>query len=941
MYIPLTFEGALQKCLFASSSTQGTFISGGIQYEYHRITGSGNFEVFQGSLQAQLVVVGGGGGGGFRNTRATGGGGGGQVKYFPLQQFYAGTYNITIGGGGSSPEGTGGSTFITGPGVSVAAIGGIGANGTTGGTSGDGFAGGTGCTNFEPDGGVGGGGGGSRAAAENENCDSPQPANGGAGFNISIANYDWSFGCGGGGGATVTSWDGASCYGGDGFGGVDGTPGGPNTGNGGGGGASQFYDINGGEGGSGIVIIQYPINDYCKNFFNETGSCGCRQVTFDSTDTLNYEPDSTGSYIYMPCGGNRFVSGSLSAYTPETFCAVGDSYYSYSYPAANRTFPAIVNAGFASTGPECFSASLAPTTCSVESFAPTCNSKIVTIYTPSASVENPNDFYYVLPAATEHSVYNSTSARVKYICISTGSLYDNNQRYPQVLTGDNASIINTASCSIVTFTSTVAPGFNRQGKYYDCNGSYQTFSGNGPFSITTCVDRSTFFGFVGPGTTGSTSVTIGGDCFTGSNVPYCGCQPVYNIQNCLSASVTASITTFGGASLQTGSTITSNVSGLSGSCWSVVNSFTPTPGQEFTPTYSNIVTASTYSDCDACISPIVGKYNIIDCNTSTNYVSTFSSIPTLGTIFKSNDLNKCFTISSLASASVTADYSNLSIVQTYADCATCLATSGSLLISSLVVGGGGAGGGYAGGGGGAGGYNAPSDVLIATGSTYPVVVGAGGVAAGFKGTNGESSSFNGVTSIGGGAGGAYNANPTLTGGNSGSSGGGGSWYSNGAGGIGTAGNNGGAGIDGVDSANYSGGGGGSSQAGANGSATSNGGIGTVWIDGNRYAGGGGGYRTQASLSSNGSGGAGGGGNGAISEAGTGNTLRLASSGSANTGGGGGGNPSGFPSDGTWSGGSGVVKIRYAASSSLATGGEITISGSYVYHTFTGSGNFIT
>lgn len=925
MYIPLTFEGALQKCLFASSSTQGTFVSGGIQYAYHRITGSSNFEVYQGSLQAQLVVVGGGGGGGTAFTRATGGGGGGQVKYFPSQQFYAGTYNITIGGGGDSPAGTGGNTFITGPGVSVAAIGGIGANGTTGGTSGDGFAGGTGCTNFEPNGGVGGGGGGSRGAAEDENCSSPQPADGGAGFNISIANYDWSFGCGGGGGASVTAWDGASCFGGDGYGGVDGTPGGPNTGNGGGGGASEFYTINGGAGGSGIVIIQYPINDYCKNFYNETGSCGCRQLTFDITDELGYYPDVTGSYIYMPCGESQFASGSLSAYSPKTVCAVSNSYFSVS---SNSGYGA--GAGFANSGPECISASLAPTTCSVESFVPTCTSKIVTIYTPSASVGTPNSFGYVSPNATEHSTYDSTSARVKYICISTGSLYANNQRYPQVLTGGNASIINSASCNTVTFTSTVPPGFNRQGKYYDCNGNYQTFSGNGPFSITACIDTNTFFGFVGPGTTGSTSVTIGGDCLTGSNLPYCFCQDVYNIQNCFSASVTASITTPVGVSLQTGSTITSNISGLSGSCWSVVNSFIPT-SSAFTPTYSNVVIASTYSNCEPCISPIVGKYNIIDCNTSTNYVSTFSSVPTLGTVFKSNDLNKCFTIASLASASVTADYSNLSIVQTYADCATCLATSGSLLISSLVVGGGGAGGGYYGGGGGAGEYEAPSNVSISLATTYPVVVGAGGIAAANKGTDGGSSSFNGVVSIGGGAGGALGS----VAGNSGSSGGGGSFVTSGAGGTGTAGFNGG---PGSASAQDSGGGGGSSAAGIGGSTTSNGGNGTLWIDGNYYAGGGGGFRIEASLSSNGIGGLGGGGNGGQTDGA--NRLRLSSSGSANTGGGGGGSIQGGTSDGTWDGGSGVVKIRYAASSSVATGGTVSISGSYVYHTFTGSGNFI-
>lgn len=403
----------------------------------------------------------------------------------------------------------------------------------------------------------------------------------------------------------------------------------------------------------------------------------------------------------------------------------------------------------------------------------------------------------------------------------------------------------------------------------------------------------------------------------------------YGIQNCATSSVTASIGLSGTATLNVGDVFKSSTSTLSGSCWSVTSSF---QSGAFTPNISNVVTASTFASCINCTDPLSIKYNIADCSTSINYVSTFSSAPTLGTIFKSNDLQKCFTIVSQASQSVTTDYTNLSIAQTYVDCANCLATSGSLLISSLVVGGGGAGGGYYGGGGGAGEYQAPSNVLISTGSTYPVIVGSGGVAAAFKGTDGGSSSFNGIISIGGGAGGALYSEI----GNTGASGGGGSYYTNAAGGTGTAGNNGGTGIDGTSGDDKSGGGGGASAVGANGSTTSNGGDGTQWIDGTYYAGGGGGYRRQTPLSSNGSGGNGGGGIGWMGQLVGGAQLRASTSGSANTGGGGGGS---LPGGGTWDGGSGVVKIRYAASSSLATGGDIIISGSYVYHTFTGSGNF--
>lgn len=516
MYIPLTFEGALQKCLSASSSLQGTFVSGGVQYGFHRIISSGSFEVFNGSLQAQLLVVGGGGGGGTVSAgNASGGGGGGQVKYFPTQQFYAGTYNIVIGAGGAEGGGIGGTTTITGPGVSVSSIGGSGSITTTGGTSGDGFSGGTGCSNVK----VGGGGGGSRGAAQNENCGAPQQADGGIGFDISMADYLWSYGCGGGGGGSDSSYRGISCFGGDGFGAPTGSAGGQNTGNGGGGSWSQFANTMGGAGGSGIVVIQYPIEEYCKNFYNETGSCGCRQLTLDITGPagFGYSPNQTGSYIYMPCGGDRFVSGSLIAYSPLTVCAVSNSYYSIT---SESGFGGGV--GFTTSGPECVSASLTPVACSPEAFVATCTSSIVTIYTPSASVGNPIDFGYVAKNETTHSIYTTTTDRVKYLCISTGSLFNGNQIYPKVLTGNFATLYNTASCNTTTFQSTAAFPANRFYSYYNCNGAKVSGQFTGPGSVTVCIDRSAPFGFTG--TTSGTSTTIGGDCLSGSfDTGSCGC----------------------------------------------------------------------------------------------------------------------------------------------------------------------------------------------------------------------------------------------------------------------------------------------------------------------------------------------------------------------------------------------------------------------------------
>ena len=101
-------------------------------------------------------------------------------------------------------------------------------------------------------------------------------------------------------------------------------------------------------------------------------------------------------------------------------------------------------------------------------------------------------------------------------------------------------------------------------------------------------------------------------------------------------------------------------------------------------------------------------------------------------------------------------------------------------INVLLVGGGGGGAGNAGAGGGAGGV---INVLatIAQGTVYGVTIGNGGIGGSstspFSGTNGGNTVFNGLTALGGGAGGAYNtAISTSVNGASGGSGGGGAYY---------------------------------------------------------------------------------------------------------------------------------------------------------------------
>ena len=122
--------------------------------------------------------------------------------------------------------------------------------------------------------------------------------------------------------------------------------------------------------------------------------------------------------------------------------------------------------------------------------------------------------------------------------------------------------------------------------------------------------------------------------------------------------------------------------------------------------------------------------------------------------------------------------------------------------------------------------------------------------------------------------------------------------------------------------NTAGGGAGASQNAIGG----NGGSGSLWLDGARYAGGGAGFIRKVSTTpapsvyETGQGGPGGGGG-------------YNTDGTINTGGGGGGSrDADYPANG----GKGIVKIRYAGATVKATGGTITQSGGYTYHTFTSS-----
>ena len=272
---------------FGTTPVTAPFASGGNivandgTYWYHAFLSSGTFTPLK-ALTCDMLVVGAGGGG----ARDVGGGGGaGRVLLSSSASVTASNYTMTVGAGGSQGDFglVGGTSSVSGSGVSLSAIGGGGGNGrqqhafvandgwTGGGGSYDasrgrtvgngGFEGGStsnpGTTNCQS-----GGGGG---AGEDGNADGI--GQGGDGINTysswhTATNTGVSGFIAGGGAGGFYSRDSGQTAGGDGGGGVggnnvlSGSAGVANTGAGGGGGGSSNL---GGAGGAGLIIIRYPM----------------------------------------------------------------------------------------------------------------------------------------------------------------------------------------------------------------------------------------------------------------------------------------------------------------------------------------------------------------------------------------------------------------------------------------------------------------------------------------------------------------------------------------------------------------------------------------------------------------------------------------------------------------------------------------------------------
>ena len=210
------------------------------------------------------VVVGAGGAGGPANTGATRGSVGGDSQFH--------TVISTGGGGGGGWAGDNGSNRAQGGSGGGAWVSAGSSGGNPGaGIAGQGFGGGAGTDTYQPH--VGSGGGGAGGPGDQGKTGGRRAAGrGGIGIPSNITGTPTYRASGGGGGSYWSAGQtqpakaearqggggrGGMAYQSDQAAGTLGLPGAANTG--GGGGATGQYELPGGAGGSGIVIIRYPI----------------------------------------------------------------------------------------------------------------------------------------------------------------------------------------------------------------------------------------------------------------------------------------------------------------------------------------------------------------------------------------------------------------------------------------------------------------------------------------------------------------------------------------------------------------------------------------------------------------------------------------------------------------------------------------------------------
>jgi hypothetical protein len=266
-------------------------IENGVRYRVHQFkkVGTSSFVVQSPTLNIEyLIVAGGGAGGASFNTFASGGGGGGGGVLAGSLTANTGIYEITVGAGGLGATGVAdsnpgantsafeltaigggrGARWLAAGNPSNAGSGGSGGGGANAsglfnggaGTTGQGNAGGDGVA-YSANASSGGGGGGGKSTAG-----SPATASsgglGGEGLLSTITGRALVYGSGGGGGHGLFAGAGGTRAGSGASGNANGFSAEPNSGGGGGGaGNGNGGSFTSGNGGSGIVIIRYVIDD--------------------------------------------------------------------------------------------------------------------------------------------------------------------------------------------------------------------------------------------------------------------------------------------------------------------------------------------------------------------------------------------------------------------------------------------------------------------------------------------------------------------------------------------------------------------------------------------------------------------------------------------------------------------------------------------------------
>ena len=259
------YNGTKWLIFFGGCSAVGGTITQVNGYCVHTFTASGTFIPTTSGTVEYLVVAGGGSG----NTRG-GGGGGGVLSGSSFAVTSGSSITVTVGAGGNGTQGSNsvfGSTTAIGGGLgavhnTAGSSGGSGGGGGGGGgsgnpggsgTTGQGYAGGNGLTNSSSYT-AGGGGGGAGGVGGNAGANSA--GDGGIGLSSSVTGVATYYGGGGGGRTDAYGHEGVGGLGGGGTANDTGAPNGagnPGTNGLGGGGSANAV------GGSGIVIVRYPL----------------------------------------------------------------------------------------------------------------------------------------------------------------------------------------------------------------------------------------------------------------------------------------------------------------------------------------------------------------------------------------------------------------------------------------------------------------------------------------------------------------------------------------------------------------------------------------------------------------------------------------------------------------------------------------------------------